>query len=136
MSAAKKSAPTVAAAAGRGRHDSRAVVADRQRQRERREKLRAPLVSTSAERRARLLTLVADAPSANADTQAARLLSALQGGPITTREARDYLDIPCPAARVLTLRERGHAVVTLWAVQLTSCGRPHRFAQYALMRAT
>lgn len=114
--------------------DSRTVVADMEREKDRAAKRRAPLVSTPPDRRLRLVAILRADPSADGGTQADRMLRALQGGPITSHEARHYLDVIHPAGRVLALRGDGHEVMTRWVVQLSACGRPHRIGEYMLAR--
>ncbi|GAB6036977.1 helix-turn-helix domain-containing protein [Fundidesulfovibrio butyratiphilus] len=67
-----------------------------------------------------------------ASAQRARLLDALRRESLTTLEARSKLDVLHPAARVMELRRRGHSIVTVWTVDLTPEGRPHRVARYIL----
>jgi len=73
--------------------DSRTIVIQRQIEAERIAKRRAPLVSTPPDRAARLATILHEAPGADGDTQRDRLARALHGGPITSHEARHYLDV-------------------------------------------
>ncbi|MFM0334762.1 helix-turn-helix domain-containing protein [Paraburkholderia strydomiana] len=68
----------------------------------------------------------------SADDQRARLLEALQAGPLTTLEIRSRLDILAPAPRVFELRHMGKNIVTTWTEQPTDGGRMHRVASYAL----
>ena len=104
--------------------DSRTLVIQRQVEAERVAKRRAPLVSTPPDRRARLMAILRADPGADGGTQADRMLLALRGGPITSHEARQHLDVIHPAGRVLALRGDGHEVMTRWVVQLSACGRP------------
>lgn len=67
-----------------------------------------------------------------ASAQRARLLDALRRESLTTLEARSKLDVLHPAARVMELRRRGHSIVTVWTVDITTEGRPHRVARYIL----
>ena len=72
--------------------------------------------------------------SDNATTeQCSRLLDALlQRGSITTLAARRELDVLHPAARIQTLRQAGHKILTVWTTDVTSEGKPHRVALYVL----
>jgi hypothetical protein len=79
------------------------------------------------------LRLLREDPGAGGDTQARRLLRALRTGPITSQEARHYLDVIHPAGRIKTLRDQGHVIDTRWVLQLSACGRPHRVGEYVLM---
>lgn len=71
----------------------------------------------------------------NTTTQAqrARLLDALELGPITTIDARSRLNIMMPAARVKELRSLGHPIVTHLRDLYDEHGRRHsRVAVYYL----
>ncbi|KTT64029.1 hypothetical protein NS383_17330 [Pseudomonas oryzihabitans] len=71
----------------------------------------------------------------NTTTQAqrARLLDALELGPITTIDARSRLNIMMPAARVKELRSLGHPIVTHLRDLYDDQGRRHsRVAVYYL----
>ncbi|MDE2398355.1 MAG: hypothetical protein KGM91_23220 [Burkholderiales bacterium] len=71
-------------------------------------------------------------PGCGTDTQADRLLRALRTGPVTTHEARQYLDLPCPASRVLALRQRGYEFEKRWIVQAGPAGWFHKYVEYRL----
>jgi hypothetical protein len=111
---------------------SRTIVIEREA--ERLAKLNARTVNTSPARRARLMALLATVPGTSADTQVERMLRALRGGPITSHEARHYLDVIHPAGRVKSLRDSDYEIVTRWVVQLSACGRPHRIGEWSLIR--
>lgn len=65
--------------------------------------------------------------------QRARLLDALELGPITTIDARSRLNIMMPAARVKELRSLGHPIVTHLRDLYDDQGRRHsRVAVYYL----
>jgi uncharacterized protein YcaQ len=67
-------------------------------------------------------------------TQAARLLEALHYGPLTTNEARRFLDVFDPAARVRDLRHKhGHEIETHWQNSVTEQGVSHRVGLYCLV---
>lgn len=67
-------------------------------------------------------------------TQTARLLEALRYGPITTNEARRFLDVFDPAARVRDLRHKmGFEIETLWQNSVTEQGISHRVGLYCLV---
>ncbi|MEQ1686524.1 MAG: helix-turn-helix domain-containing protein [Burkholderiaceae bacterium] len=113
--------------------DSRTTVIERQREAER----HPPLVNTSPQRRARLLALHSETPGNDAETQAERLLRALRGGPVTTHEARHYLDIMSPASRVhFLLHSHGHDIQMRLVMQALVLGKVHRIAEYTLIRHT
>jgi hypothetical protein len=89
-----KTLPADARVVGRmGTHktptDSRSIVAAKLAEAERKAKINAAMVTTTPAHKARLLALVRESASVDADSQCKRLLIALQGGPLTTREARD-----------------------------------------------
>ena len=65
-------------------------------------------------------------PGNDANTQRIRLSLALQHAPITTYEARKYLDIYHPNARALELRAQGIRIDTLRVAQQTDAGVIHR----------
>lgn len=70
-----------------------------------------------------------------AENQRERLLAALRkNGSITTIDARQYLDILNPHARIWELRNRfGEQIETVWVYQDTEKGKPHRVGKYVLM---
>lgn len=95
----------------------------------------APASNTSASnstRIARLKTIAADLPGNDVETQRERILTALQEGPVSTVEARRWLDVMHPAMRVLELRNSGLSIDTVWSIEPTECGRLHRMARYVL----
>lgn len=128
--AAKQRAAQLAAPGSRA-----AVVAmlrNRNRNRDRHVRLHAPKEHTPPERRARLLQLLRDHKGNAADTQARRVLLALEGGPATTIELRRYLDVMQVSTRIHELRSDGHQIDTVWVQQETDAGKPHRVALYVL----
>ena len=64
--------------------------------------------------------------------QEPRLLAALNLFPVSTLEARRYLDMPHPAGRVASLRRKGWRIETLMIRERTEAGVPHSFALYVL----
>lgn len=64
--------------------------------------------------------------------QEPRLLAALSLFPVSTLEARRYLDIPHPAGRVNSLRGKGWRIETLMIRERTEAQVPHSFALYFL----
>jgi hypothetical protein len=114
--------------------DSRTTVIERQREAECLAKLTAKTVHTSPARRDRLLALLDATPGAGADTQAERMLRALRDGPITSHEARQFLDVIHPAGRIKSLRDEGHDILTGWVIQTSACGKPHRIGRWSLIR--
>lgn len=71
--------------------------------------------------------------SNSSSAQRARILSALQQGPVTTFEARKRLDVPHPAGRVMELRKAGHEIATFWTDAYSEVGKKHRVARYELL---
>lgn len=66
--------------------------------------------------------------------QRQRLLVALRQGPITTFDARGRCDVMPPGGRVMELRRMGHSIATIWTVETSDFGRPHRVGKYVLMQ--
>jgi len=56
-----------------------------------------------------------------------------KGAALTTLEARRRLDCLHPAARVMELRNLGFLISTIWQVDHTPEGMPHRVARYCLL---
>lgn len=69
-----------------------------------------------------------------AENQRERLLAALRKhGSITTIDARRFLDILAPHARIWELRNRhDEQIETIWVYQDTEKGKPHRIGKYVL----
>ena len=98
--------------------------------------------SISAERlqviRINTLTAILQAnPGNSAAVQRTRLLAALQQlGSVTTDEARRYLDLMAPPARMMELRKAGHHVTTVMESLDTECGAHHIAGRYVLQSHT
>lgn len=71
-------------------------------------------------------TLLKRFPGNDVNAQRTRLYLALQHAPITTYEARKYLDIYHPNARALELRAQDVRIDTLRVAQQTDAGIIHR----------
>lgn len=71
-------------------------------------------------------------PGNAAATQERRLLEALGRWCLSTFEASRYLDAYDPRARIMGLRNKGHSILTAWALVETECGRKHRLGIYVL----
>lgn len=71
-------------------------------------------------------------PGNDCPAQRQRFLEAMGRYPITTVEASRYLDVYYPPARVMELRNEGHAIKTHWATVVTESGQKHRVGLYAL----
>lgn len=67
-------------------------------------------------------------------THRQRILEALRSGPLSTFEARRYLDVPHPAGRVQELRDDGNEIETLRTHGQGDSGRPHCIALYVLRK--
>jgi uncharacterized protein YcaQ len=94
-----------------------------------------PIAATSPEKIALLVKLSEALPGNAGANQATRLLEALKHGPITTNEARRFLDVFDPAARVRDLRhKRGHEIETHRALSITEQGVAHRVGLYVLLK--
>ena len=115
--------------------DSRTAVVLAAVEAERAAKANAKLTGTPPEKIARLRELLKTAPGTDADTQRDRVLKALQGGPVSTHELRQFLDVVHPPGRVLVLRDDGFEIATDWCVQTTASGHRHRFGVYRLIAA-
>ena len=59
---------------------------------------------------------------------------ALRLGPLSTFEARRYLDVPHPAGRIQELRVNGNDIDTLRLSERSEVGRPHNIALYLLRK--
>lgn len=64
--------------------------------------------------------------------QGRRLLESLRRFPVSTLEARRYLDIMHPAGRVQELRDSEKEIDTLRIVEPSEAGRTHSIALYVL----
>lgn len=67
-------------------------------------------------------------------THRQRILEALRFGPLSTFEARKFLDVPHPAGRVQELRDDGNEIDTLRTHEKGDAGRPHCIALYVLRK--
>ena len=94
----------------------------------RREKSRPAATGTAPKRNSKI-------HDNSASAQRNRLLEALSRRPISTIEARRYLNILHPAGRVKELRHNeGHQLLTTWSYEPSDCGKPHRVARYVLVK--
>ena len=110
--------------------DSRKAVALAER---RAERMSAPLVTRTAARIAALRRIALVARGNSAETQHRRLLRAFRGGPLTSIDGREHLDVLAFPARVSELEQAGHRFVRCWVLQVTSMGRTHRVVQITLV---
>ena len=101
-----------------------------QREKDRLAFLQAPVEATTPSRRTQLLRLLREMRGQDADLQRLRVQRAIETGPLTTHEARTYLDVLAPAARVFELRQAGEQIDTVWCWQVTGAGKLHRVAKY------
>lgn len=67
-------------------------------------------------------------------THAQRVLDALRLGPLSTFDARRYLDVPHPAGRIQELRDNGNEIDTLRLSERSEVGREHCVALYVLRK--
>ncbi len=67
-------------------------------------------------------------------THVRRMLDALKLGPLSTFEARKYLDVPHPAGRIQELRKSGNEIDTIRLSEQIDVGRPHYIAVYLLRK--
>jgi hypothetical protein len=71
-------------------------------------------------------------PISSAAAQRQRILKWLASAPLTTLQARHYLDILHPAGRIMELRKRGHKIQMVWVDDISESGKFHRVAKYIL----
>lgn len=100
-----------------------------------REKKAAPLVTLTRARIAALRRIALDARGNTAMTQHRRLLRAFRGGPLSSIDSREHLDVLALPARVAELEQAGHHFSRRWVLQVTAMGRTHRVVQIALVGA-
>ncbi len=113
---------------------SSTVVVENARKKERADQAAAPLYLPTNDRLALYRAILEEAPGVGVAAQEWRMLRALGTGKITTLDARDRLDVQCPASRVLALRRLGYDIATRWVMQATlAAGALHRFSEYALV---
>ena len=68
----------------------------------------------------------------SAEAQRARLLEALQRGPVDTFVARQQLGIAHPAGRVRELRRSGHDIAMALEERVSPAGEFHRIGVYRM----
>lgn len=56
----------------------------------------------------------------------------IKHGSITTAQARDYLDVMSPAARIMELRREGVEITLVWDDWTSEHGIKHRIGRYVL----
>ncbi len=88
--------------------------------------------TTSPEKRQALQAILEAVPGVSVAQQRARILQALQIGPLTTFEASRYLDSYYPPVRVAELRDQGHDIGLHWVRIATEAGEVHRVGMYVL----
>jgi hypothetical protein len=109
---------------------SRAAVVAMQRNADRVAYVNAPVEATTPTRRAKLLKLLREVGGHDNDRQRLRVQRAIESGPLTTHEARAFLDVLSPAARVFELRQLGEQIDTVWCWQITGAGNLHRVSTW------
>ena len=87
---------------------------------------------TSPEKRQALQAILQALPGVSGHQQRARIIAALQIGPVTTYELMRILDCFDPRPRVLELRAEGHRIDLHWVYAETEQGQTHRIGQYVL----
>lgn len=93
--------------------------------------------SNAAVTAATLTSILKQLPGNTAVRQRQRLLFALsQHGSVTTVDARRFLDIVNPCARICELRRLGYSISTIPTACATECGVVHRVGRYVLMIAS
>lgn len=97
-------------------------------------KERAPQAATGEAKAEQLESIREKYKGETSATHARRILDALRLGPLSTFEARRYLDVPHPAGRVQELRDRGNEIDTLRMSERSEVGRPHCIALYLLRK--
>ena len=89
--------------------------------------------ATSPEKKAALETIRAEFKGTDSQTQRTRLMEAMKRlGNVSTYEARRYLDIHFPPARIKELRDLGEKIKTLWVNTITESGDTHLIGLYVL----
>ena len=89
--------------------------------------------ATSPEKKAALEAIRIEFKGTDCETQRTRLLESLKRiGAVTTYEARRYLDIYFPPARVKEMRDQGERIATHWQHIATESGDLHRVGLYVL----
>lgn len=67
-------------------------------------------------------------------SQRHRIIAWLRERPLSTFEARRFLDSPHPAMRIKELKDEGNHIVTEWTIESTSSDKAHhRIAKYVLL---
>jgi hypothetical protein len=93
-----------------------------------------PVYQTSQAKRRFLEKLARTMPGNAGFTQCQRLLEALRKHPISTAEARRFMDVYDPASRIRDLRHKhGVEVDTHWWRGVTEQGVSHRIGRYVLI---
>jgi hypothetical protein len=117
------------------RPDSRTIVILSQRAKDRANAMHPPSVNTSSDRIAGLQALIRVVPGTSTAAQDKRTLEAFRRfRNLTTHDLRQYADVASPAVCVYNLRHKHRYVIDKQMVmQLSPCGRLHRYAQYTLM---
>lgn len=80
-------------------------------------------------------TLLKRFPGNHSGAQTVRLCNALKHAPVTSYDARKYLDVYDVPARIMELRKFGYAIETLRVAQETDAGVLHRRIGLYVLRA-
>lgn len=115
--------------------DSRTIMISSQRAKDRTNAIHPPSVNTSSDRIAGLQALIRLVPGTGTAIETKRTLTAFRRFQnMTTHELRQYADVANPAGCIFILRRKQRYVIDMQIVmQLSPCGRPHRYGQYTLM---
>lgn len=89
--------------------------------------------ATSPEKKAALEAIRTEFKGTDSQTQRTRMLEALKRGfAVNTHEARRFLDVYYPPARIKELRDLGERIATHWQHVTTEAGDLHRVGLYVL----
>lgn len=86
-------------------------------------------------KRAHYATLLKRFPGNHSGAQTVRLCNALKTAPVTSYDARKYLDVYDVPARIMELRGHGYQIETLRIAQETDAGVLHRRIGLYVLRA-
>lgn len=90
----------------------------------------APEAGTPEAKKLQLESIAAKYKGNDAVDQRSRLLEAIHRHPVSTFDARRYLDVPHPAGRVMELRRCGWIIHTVRMYASSDNGKPHRIGVY------
>jgi hypothetical protein len=88
--------------------------------------------ATPPEKKAALEMIRSEFTGNDCHTQRLRLVRGLSIGPLNSDEARRFLDVYYPPARIFELRSEGLKITTHWQTVETEAGETHRVGLYVL----